>query len=254
MVHDPHGVGLKRRQSGQVNGKGAGPEIDGCFARHEDEGTRQSLDVPELDPHDVGAVARHLSRSKGQIFGQEHVRNPDAVVSVNFLRSRAGRDCEDERAQQDRDCSSGVHEPAGSHDSSPGSSPSRTFMGQTNRPSCRPTSLALRSGRANAVPPSSSVVTSRKLTPRALAGTTVKRLVKLSGQHLPIRTITRRLDISRNTARKCCPARRRVVRDIDELGGHPGFRRSDDYGRRAERAQQVVAVVQHHPGRVDRRR
>ena len=121
-AHEPHGVGLKRRQPGQVDAKGAGAEIDRRFARHEDEGTRQSLDVPELDPHDVGAAARHLSRSKGQILGQEHVRNPDAVVSVDFLRSRAGRDCEDERAQQARDCSSGVHEPAGSHDSSPGSS------------------------------------------------------------------------------------------------------------------------------------
>jgi len=35
-----------------------------------------------------------------------------------------------------------------------------------------------------------------------LGGSTVKQLVELSGQHLSIRAIARRLDISRNTVRK----------------------------------------------------
>jgi transposase len=35
-----------------------------------------------------------------------------------------------------------------------------------------------------------------------LGGVTVKQLVELSGQHLSIRAIARRLDISRNTVRK----------------------------------------------------
>src|SRR5207248_8556650 len=179
-------------------------EIDRRFARHEDEGTRQSLDVPELDPHDVGAAARHLSRSKGQILGQEHLWDPDAVVSIEFLRSRAGRECEDERAQQDRDCSSGVCEPGGGHDSSPGSSlHGRSWDRPTGRRVARPRwrSALDEQTPCRRVPLSSPAVncppSGRRYDPEETR--------EAVGAAPADRAITRTLSISRNTVRKWLP-------------------------------------------------